>query len=196
MDHLRPHRDVRLPPGTRRVLHLDVDAFLASVEAAAHPELAGKPLVVGGAPTSRNLVMSCSYEARAFGVRPGMRSSEAARLCPRAIFRQGDSQAANAKREEITRILLEFSPRVEVASIDDFFVDLTGASRLWGAACEAAVAMRDAIRARARMPVTIGVATSRTMARIAGKLAKPGGVAEVLPGGERAFLDQIGRAHV
>ena len=70
----RPHRDERLAPRTPRILHLDVDAFLASVEQARHPHLRGRPVVVGGPPTSRNLVMSCSYEARAVGVRPGMRA--------------------------------------------------------------------------------------------------------------------------
>src|SRR5262245_36581904 len=86
---------------TRRILHLDVDAFLASVEQALHPELAGKPVVVGGLPSERNLVMSCSYEARAFGVRPGMLLAEAARRCPRAVFRRGDSQAAGRLREGV-----------------------------------------------------------------------------------------------
>ena len=190
------HRDAHLPADTRRILHLDVDAFLASVEQALHPELAGRPLVIGGAPTSRNLVMSCSYEARARGVRPGMRSSEAARLCPRAIFRPGDSRAANVKRGEITRLLLEYSPRVEVASIDDFFVDLTGSTRLLGAACEVAVRVRTAIRERTHMPVTVGIGTSRTLARLAGKLAKPGGVAEILPGHERAFLSGLPVRHL
>src|SRR6185436_7562242 len=99
-----PHsRDALLPGRTRRILHLDADAFLASVEQALHPELAGKPVVVGGSPRSRNLVMSCSYEARAFGIRPGMHLSEAQRRCPRAIFRDGDSQAANRLRDEVTR---------------------------------------------------------------------------------------------
>ena len=108
---------------SRRILHLDVDAFLASVEQALHPELRGKPVVVGGLPTDRNLVMSCSYESRRFGVRPGLLLGEAARRCPQAIFRRGDSQAANRLREEVARIAWDFSPRVEIASIDDLFVD-------------------------------------------------------------------------
>src|SRR5688572_21198582 len=184
----RRHRDQHLPPGTRRIVHLDVDAFLASVEQALHPELAGRPLVIGGLPSERNLVMSCSYEARAFGVRPGMRLAEAARRCPRAIFRRGDAQAANRLRERVACALLAFSPVVEVASIDDFFVDLTGSAQALGSAFDTALAMRAGIRAAANLPVTIGIGTSRTLARLAGKLAKPGGVAEVLPGGEAAFL--------
>jgi DNA polymerase-4 len=191
----RSHRDLRLDPGTRRILHLDVDAFLASVEQALHPELAGKPVVVGGLPHERNLVMSCSYPARAFGVRPGMRLAEAARRCPQAIFRRGDSQAANRLREEVARIAYDVSPRVEVASIDDFFVDLTGAAPT-RSAFDAAVALRAAIRDGTRLPVTIGIGTNRTLARLAGKLAKPGGVAEVLPGGEEAFLGNLPVEHL
>ena len=181
-------RDRDLPAATRRVLHLDVDAFLASVEQAVHPELRGRPVVIGGSPRSRNLVMSCSYDARRRGVRPGMRLAEAARRCPDALFRDGDSQAANAKREEVTRLLLGYTPRVEVASIDDFFVDLTGTRRLHGDAFAAAERIRADVRERVGLPLSIGLGTNRLMARLAGKLAKPGGVAEILPGHERAFL--------
>ena len=191
-----PHRDLALPPGTRRILHLDVDAFLASVETALHPELAGKPVVIGGSPSSRNLVMSCSYEARRFGIRPGLPLAEARRRCPRAIFRDGDSQAANRKREEVTRVLLAFSPHVEVASIDDFFVDLTGTGRLHGAAFDAALHVQELVRDHCSLPLTIGVGTNRMMARLAGKLGKPGGVAELLPGHELAFLHALPVDHL
>jgi DNA polymerase IV len=180
----------------RRIVHLDVDAFLASVEQACFPQLAGRPVVIGGMPHERNLVMSCSYEARAFGVRPGMRLSEAARRCPRAIFRRGDSQAANRLREETARVLMDFSPQVEVASIDDFFVDLGADAWRARSAFDTALAMRAAIRAGTRLPVTIGIGTSKTLARLAGKLAKPGGVAEVLPGYEQAFLGPLPVEHL
>jgi DNA polymerase-4 len=191
-----PNRDRDLGPRVPRVLHLDIDAFLASVEQAVHPELAGLPVVIGGAPTDRNLVMSCSYAARAFGVRPGMLLPEAARRCPQAIFRRGDSQAANRLREKAAAILLRFTPKVEIASIDDFFADLAGTSRLEGSACDAAERMRDAIRRELALPVTIGIATSKTVARIAGKIAKPGGVAEILPGREAAFLARMPLEHL
>src|SRR5688572_1964151 len=134
------------PRRPRRILHLDVDAFLASVEQALHPELKGKPLVIGGLPGERNLVMSSSYEARAFGVRPGMLLSEAARRCPRAIFRRGDSQAANRLREQTAHLLGRYSPLVEIASIDDFFVDLGGCARLHPRAFDAAESLRGEIR--------------------------------------------------
>ena len=176
------------PTRVRRILHLDVDAFLASVEQAVHPELKGRPLVIGGMPGERNLVMSSSYEARAFGVRPGMLLSEAARRCPRAIFRRGDSQAANRLRERTAHLLGRYSPLVEVASIDDFFVDLTACARLHPRAFDAAESMRREIRDEVDLPVTIGIGTSRMLARMAGKLAKPGGIAEIFPGGELAFL--------
>lgn len=190
------HRDLRLAVHTRRILHLDVDAFLASVEQALRPELRGKPVVVGGAPSSRNLVMSCSYEARAAGVHAGMRSKDAARLCPGAIFLPGNSQAANAKRSHIARILLEISPRVEIASIDDFFIDLTGSARLLGPAFVVATALKQRVLAETAMPVTIGIGTNKLMARMAGKLGKPGGVAEVLPGHEHAFLAHLPVKHL
>jgi DNA polymerase-4 len=185
-----PHadRDRRLPPGTRRIVHADVDAFLASVEQALHPHLRGRAVVVGGHRRERNLVMSCSYEARAFGVRAGMPLGEAARRCPRAIFRRGDAQAANRLRERTARILLGFSPQVEVASIDDFFVDLTGTHALHGSAFDAAVAMRARVWQALHLPLTLGIGTSRLVARLAGKLGKPGGVAEILPGQEAGFL--------
>ncbi len=182
------HRDRELGARIPRVLHLDIDAFLASVEQAVHPELRGLPVVIGGLPEERNLVMSCSYPARALGVRPGMLLAEAARRCPQAIFRRGDSQAANRMREAVAAILLRFTPKVEVASIDDFFADLAGSARLLGAACETAERMRETIRVELALPVTIGIATSRILARVAGKLAKPGGIAEILPGCEAAFL--------
>lgn len=193
---LRGSRDLALGARTPRVLHLDVDAFLASVEVARNPRLLGREVIVGGAPNSRNLVMSCSYEARAKGVRPGMRSNEAAQRCPRAVFLPGDSQEANRKRLEIARVLLDVSPRVELASIDDFFVDLTGSARLQGDAFVVAERIRERVASEVRMPLTIGVGTSKILARLAGKLAKPGGVAEILPGFERAFLSRLPVEHL
>ncbi len=178
-------------PAPRRILHLDVDAFLASVEQAEHPELAGLPVVIGGSPASRNLVMSCSYEARRFGVRPGMLLAVAARRCPRAVFRDGDSQAANRLREQATRFLLEVTPKVEVASIDDFFLDVTGCERLLGRAVDVAVGIRTRAREELALPLTIGIGNTRMLARVAGKLAKPGGIAEILPGHEATFLANL-----
>ncbi|MEX1023680.1 MAG: DNA polymerase IV [Planctomycetota bacterium] len=186
-----PSRDARLPAGTRRLLHLDVDAFLASVEQALHPELRGRPVVVGGAPTSRNLVMSCSYEARYRGVRPGMHLFEAARRLPDAVFRDGDAQAANRLRGEFVRVLLTVSPIVEVSSIDDFYVDLTGTLRLHGAAFDAAERLRGSLWDATGLPVTIGIGENRLLARLAGKLGKPGGIAELLPGHAAAFLHHL-----
>lgn len=175
----------------RRILHLDVDAFLASVEQAVHPELRGKAVVIGGSPKSRNLVMSCSYEARPYGVRPGLLLSEAARLCPHAIFRDGDSQAANRLREELARIVWDYTPRIEVASIDDLFADLTGTERLYPRTFDVAQELRFRVAEEIHLPLTIGIATSRTLARLAGKLGKPGGIAEILPGYEVAFLRNL-----
>jgi DNA polymerase-4 len=140
--------------------------------------------------------MSCSYDVRAKGVRPGMFLAEAARRCPQAIFRRGDSQGANRLRMEVARVLMRTSPLVEVASIDDFLVEYTGCERLHGPAFATAERLRAEIWSETRLPVTIGIATSRTMARLAGKLAKPGGVAELLPGHEEAFLRPLPVEHL
>jgi DNA polymerase-4 len=140
--------------------------------------------------------MSCSYPARAFGVKPGMLLPEAHRRCPHAIFRRGDSQAAKRLREAVAHILMRATPVVEISSIDDFFVDLTGTTRGQGDAFEVAERARAAIRVELALPVTIGIGTTRTMARIAGKLAKPGGVAEILPGHERDFLATLPVEHL
>jgi DNA polymerase-4 len=180
----------------RTILHLDIDAFLASVEVALHPELRGRPVVVGGLPTDRNLVMSCSYEARARGVRPGMMLAEAARRCPDAVFRRGDSQAANRLREQVADIVLGATPLVEVTSIDDLYADLSGTERALGLPIDVGERLRARIRAEVGLPVTIGIGSSRTLARLAGKLGKPGGVAWILPGGERAFLRHLPIEHL
>ena len=174
-----------------RILHLDVDAFLASVEQSLHPELRGLPVVVGGPPTGRNLVMSCSYETRPFGVRSGIPLAMAARLCPQAVFRDGDSQAANRLREQLTRLLFDFSPLVEVASIDDFFLDLTGTERLLGPAIQVAARIRERALEELALPLTIGIGSNRLIARIAGKLGKPGGIAEIWTGYERTLLSGL-----
>ncbi|HET6201298.1 MAG TPA: DNA polymerase IV [Planctomycetota bacterium] len=175
-----------LPP--RRIAHVDIDAFLASVEVARARHLRGRPVIVGGLPHERNLVMSCSYEARARGVRPGMGLWEAAARCPDGAFLKGSAEAATAARERVRAILERWTPLVEVASIDDFFADLTGTERLHGSALRAAEGMARAIRAETSLSVTIGIGGERTSAKVAGDLAKPGGIAEVFPGAERAFL--------
>lgn len=185
-----------MPDAARTILHLDIDAFLASVEVALHPELRGKPVVVGGLPTDRNLVMSCSYEARAAGVRPGMLLPEAARRCPQAVFRRGDSQGANRLRERVVDVVLGTTPRVEVTSIDDLYADLTGTERAAGLPVDVAAGLRTRIRTEVGLPVTIGIGSSRTLARIAGKLGKPGGVAWIFPGSERAFLAHLPVEHL
>ncbi len=189
-------RDRHLPAGTGRVLHVDVDAFLASVEQALYPHLRGRPVVVGGLPHERNVIQSCSYEARRHGLRPGMALAEAHRRCPRAIFRRGDSGAANHLRERLARLLLEYSPRVEIASIDDLLVDLAGTTRLFGDAFDVGVEVQRRAMDELHLPLTVGVGRSVFFARLAGKLAKPGAVGELLPGCEQALLDALPLEHL
>jgi len=175
-------------PAVRRIAHVDIDAFLASVERVLDPGLRGKPVIVGGLRGERNLVMSCSYEARAKGVSPGMGLWEAERRCPEGIFRRGDAAAASVVRERVRSILEGWTPLVEVASIDDFFADVTGTERLAGPPRDAAERIREEIRRALGVSVTIGIASDRTTAKVAGDLAKPGGIAEIFPGKERSFL--------
>lgn len=184
------------PERPRRILHLDVDAFLASVEQALHPELRGRPVVVGGSPRSRNLVMSASYEARAWGVRPGLPLREAQRRCPKAIFRDGDSQAANRLRGELARLALDYTPQVEITSIDDLLLDVTGAERPFGRAFDLALDLKRRAWRELHLPLTIGIGRSVLFARLAGKLGKPGGVAELWPGREQGFLDALPLEHL
>lgn len=175
----------------RRILHLDVDAFLASVEIARDPSLEGLPVVIGAGPEdvrTRNIVMSSSYAAREFGIRPGIHLGEARRLCPHAVFRKGDAQAANAAREALTRLLLDVTPNVAVTSIDDFLMDLTDAARLYPHARDTAVEIARRVKRELRLPLSIGIGQNPLLARLAGKLAKPGKVAELLPGHEAPWL--------
>jgi DNA polymerase-4 len=176
------------------LLHIDIDAFLASVEQIVHPELAGKPVAVGD-----GVVASCSYEARAFGVRAAMRLSEARRLCPTLVVRKGHAQVSRRFAEELVRICGELSPRVERVSIDEVYCDMTGLERHYGFKhgggdglwpLEAAERVRAELRAGTGLSVTVGVGVNRIAARTAARWAKPGGIGFLLAGREaRALRD-------
>jgi DNA polymerase-4 len=196
MSTSNPHLDRHREEGPRRILHLDVDAFLAAVECALHPKLRGRPLVIGGLAHERNLVMSSSYEARAFGVRSGLLLAEAQRLCPTAIFRRGDSQAAARLGHHMAQVVMRFTPQVQVTSCDDFLADVSGSTRLFGAAFEIAQRIRAAVWNEVELPITVGIGSNITIARLAGKLAKPGGVAEIWPGYEATFLRGLPVEHL
>lgn len=175
------------------LFHIDIDAFLASVEQIIYPELAGRPVAVGD-----GVVASCSYEARAFGVRAAMRLSEARRLCPPLVVRKGHAQTARRFAEEVVRICEELSPRVERVSIDEVYCDMTGLERHYGFRrtgeglwpLEAAERVRTEVWGGTGLSVTIGIGANRVAARTAARWAKPGGIGLLLPGREaRALRD-------
>jgi len=173
---------------TRDILHVDVDAFFASVEQVLDPRLRGKPVIVGGNPNDRSVVASASYPARAFGVRSAMPIAQARRLCPHAVFLPGNLQAYCEFSERVREILLRFTPLVEAASMDDFYLDFTGCRPLHGRPLQAAERMKSVVRAETGLSVTAAVASNKLLAKVASDLAKPDGLIEVRRGCEAAFL--------
>ena len=164
----------------RTILHVDMDAFYASVEQRDHPELRGRPVVVGAAPDRLGVVATCSYEARAFGVRSAMPSREAYRRCPQAVFLPSDMPRYAAVSQQVFNILERFSPIVEPISIDEAFIDATGMQLLYGSGMEIAGQIRAAIRDELRLTASVGVAHNKFLAKLASVQAKPDGL-HVMP---------------
>jgi DNA polymerase-4 len=172
----------------RTILHVDLDAFFAAVEQRDRPELRGKPVIVGGDPRGRGVVSAASYEARAFGVHSAMSLAEAVRRCPDGIFlpvRGGRYQDAS---REVMAILRRFTPQVEPISIDEAFLDVTGSRPLFGEGLEIAASIKAAVRDDVGLTASVGVATTKLVAKIASDLRKPDGLVVVPPGDEAAFL--------
>lgn len=172
----------------RTIFHLDMDAFFVSVEELFDPSLKGKPVVVGGGPNDRGVVSAASYAARKFGVRSAMPLRTASRLCPQAVFLPGRPRSYRDSSRRVHAIMREFSPRVEMVSIDEAFLDLTGTRRLLGPPLAAAHRLHQRIEEETGLPCSIGIGASRLTAKISSGLAKPNGALWVLPGTEQAFL--------
>jgi DNA polymerase-4 len=171
----------------RVVLHADMDAFYASVEQRDHPELRGRPVAVGG-DGKRGVVSAASYEARVFGVHSAMSSVEARRRCPELIFVRGSMRRYAAESHRIFEIFHRFTPAVQGLSLDEAFLDLTGTERLWGPARGVAEALRRTVRSETQLPVSVGIAPVKMVAKIASDLAKPDGLLEVAPDRVADFL--------
>ncbi len=165
-----------------------MDAFYVSVEELFDPSLKGKAVVVGGRPNERGVVSAASYEARKFGVHSAMPLRTAARLCPHAIFVDGNPERYARCSHQVKGVLEHFSPRVEMASIDEAYVDMTGTDRLHGPPLRAAHALHLAVLAETGLNCSIGIGTSRLVAKVSSDQAKPNGVLWVLPGEEARFL--------
>ena len=172
----------------RTILHVDLDAFFASVEQRDRPELRGKPVIVGGDPHGRGVVSASSYEARRFGVHSAMSLREAVRRCPDGVFLPVDGRRYQQASREVMAILRRFTPQVEPISIDEAFLDVTGSRQLFGDGRAIALAIKTAIREDVDLPASVGVATTKLVAKIASDLRKPDGLVVVEPGEEASFL--------
>ncbi len=175
----------------RTYFHVDMDAFFVSVEELFDPSLKGRPVVVGGRPNERGVVSAASYAARKFGVHSAMPLRTAYKLCPQAIFVEGHRERYLEYSGKVFAVLNDFSPRVEMASIDEAYLDLTGTERLHGPPLEAAHRLHDAVRRATSLNCSIGVAQSRLVAKVASDQAKPNGVLWILPGEEARFLGPL-----
>jgi len=174
-------------PG-RTIFHVDMDAFFVSVEELFDPSLKGKPVVVGGQRDERGVVSAASYEARKFGVHSAMPLRTAAKLCPQAIFVNGHPERYRECSEKVYSVLNTFSPMVEMASIDEAYLDMTGTDRLHGPPLRAAHALHQKMKAETRLNCSIGIGGSRLVAKVSSAKAKPNGVLLVVPGQEAKFL--------
>ena len=168
------------------ILHADLDAFYASVEQRDDPKLRGRPVIVGG-----GVVLAASYEAKAFGVRTAMGGGQARRLCPRAVVVPPRMSAYAEASRAVFRVFDDTSPLVEGLSIDEAFLDVRGMERIAGTPVEIAARLRCDVRERVGLPITVGVARTKFLAKVASGVAKPDGLLVVPPDGELAFLHPL-----
>ena len=171
-------------------LHVDMDAFFASVEQAIDPALKGKPVIVGGR-DGRGVVTSASYEARKYGVHSAMPGFQAKRLCPHGLFLPNRRRLYSEYSEKVFALLEQYSPAVHAISIDEGVVDLTGTEKLLGLPVKTAERIIKRIKTELDLPASAGLATSRVVAKIAATLAKPHGLIYILHGLEEAFLSSL-----
>ncbi len=172
------------------ILHVDLDAFYASVEQLDDPTLAGRPVVVGGT-GNRGVVCAASYEARVFGVHSAMPTVRARRACPQAVYLPPRFDRYSEKSREVMAILNSFTPLVEQLSVDEAFLDVAGARRRSGTGAEIGAALREVVKRESGLTVSVGVATTKFLAKLASDLSKPDGLLVVEPGTERAFLSPL-----
>jgi DNA polymerase-4 len=171
---------------TATILHADLDAFYASVEQLLDPSLRGRPIAVGG-----GVVLAASYEAKAFGVRGGMPGRRARELCPQLTFVSGHFEDYQRLGDAAIKVLGDFTPLVERISIDEAFADVAGCTHLFGPPAEIAKAIRRRVRAELGLPISVGVARTKHLAKIASQVAKPDGLVVVDPDTELDFLHDL-----
>ncbi len=176
-------------PPQRRILHLDMDAFFASVEQLDHPEWRGKPVIVGG--RERGVVSAASYEARTFGVRSAIPIARAKKLCPHGIYTRGNMARYAEISRQIMTILSSYSPLVEPASIDEAYLDATGLERLFGSPRDLGLRIKQDIRQTVGLACSIGIAPVKFLAKIASDHNKPDGLFILEPEDVPAFLSTL-----
>ena len=177
-----------MPPASKTIFHVDMDAFFVSVEELFDPSLKGKPVVVGGQRDERGVVSAASYEARKFGVHSAMPLRTAAKLCPQAVFVDGHPTRYRECSEKVYGVLSSFSPQVEMASIDEAYLNMTGTERLHGPPLRAAHALHARMKAETQLNCSIGIGASRLVAKVSSAKAKPNGILWALPGEEAKLL--------
>jgi DNA polymerase IV len=176
------------PTFLRTIFHVDMDAFFVSVEELYDPSLKGKAVVVGGQRDERGVVSAASYEARKFGVHSAMPLRTAAKMCPHAIFVNGHPERYRECSEKVYGVLGKFSPQVEMASIDEAYLDMTGTERLHGPPLKAAHRLHERMKTETQLNCSVGIGSSRLIAKVSSAQAKPNGVLWIVPGQEARFL--------
>jgi DNA polymerase IV len=172
--------------GEATILHADLDAFFASVEQRDDPRLRGRPVIVGG-----GVVLAASYEAKAYGIRTAMGGAQARRLCPRAVVVPPRMSAYSEASRAVFEVFHDTSPFVEGISIDEAFLDVRGMQRIAGSPLEIAVRLRSNVLERVGLPITVGIARTKFLAKVASGVAKPDGLLVVPPEREPAFLHPL-----
>jgi DNA polymerase-4 len=175
----------------RKILHVDMDAFFASVEQRDFPELRGKPVIVGGKPESRGVVAACSYEARKFGVHSAMPSSRAVKLCKNAIFLPPRFEAYREASKQINEVFKQYTSMVQPLSLDEAYLDVTESAKQHGSATEVARMIKQQIQERVNLTASAGISYNKFLAKIASDMDKPDGLYVIRPEVAEAFIEQL-----
>lgn len=175
----------------KTIFHLDMDAFFVSVERVLDPSLEGKAVIVGGDPHGRGVVTACSYEARKFGLHSAMPIRNAYRLCPNGIYLKGHYKEYVRFSHAVKKLLENYFPLIEQASVDEFYLDFTGCEKMHGKPEQFAKKIQDEIWEKIHLPCSIGIASNKTIAKIASDFRKPRGITYVPHGDEKKFLHPL-----
>lgn len=176
---------------SRQIIHVDMDAFYASIEQRDDPSLQGRPVIVGGRPESRGVVSTASYEARKAGIHSAMPLAEAYRRCPEAVFLTVDGRKYREVSQQIREVFLAYTPLVEPISLDEAFLDVTGSLRLFGSAEEIGRKVKERIKSEIGLIASVGVAHNKFLAKLASDLKKPDGFVVVDTNRVQEFLDPL-----